>query len=46
MSLFEHNWLMIEGIYKGQFIFQYPVQEGFRDEMNYILRELSQKEIK
>lgn len=37
---------MIEGNDKGNWSFQIPKQEGFRDEMNAILRELGKKEIK
>lgn len=46
LALSENGWVMIEGNDKGQFVFQYPAQEGFRDKMNSILRELGKKEIK
>lgn len=46
LALSEKGWVMIEGNDKGQFVFQYPAQEGFRDKMNSILRELGKKEIK
>ena len=39
------GWVMIEGNDKGQWGFQYVRQEGFRDEMNVILRELGKKEL-
>lgn len=45
LALSKNGWVMIEGNDKGQFVFQYPAQEGFRDEMNSILRELGKKEI-
>lgn len=37
--------VLIEGNDKGRWSFQIPKQEGFRDEMNAILRELGKKEI-
>lgn len=37
--------VMIEGNDKGRWSFQIPKQEGFRDEMNAILRELGKEEI-
>ena len=37
--------VLIEGNDKGRWSFQFPKQEGFRDEMNAILRELGKKEI-
>lgn len=46
LALSINGWVMIEGNDEGQFVFQYPAQEGFRDRMNSILRELGKKEIK
>lgn len=37
--------VLIEGNDKGRWSFQIPKQEGFRDEMNAILRELGKKEL-
>lgn len=37
--------VLIEGNDKGRWSFQIPLQEGFRDEMNTILRELGKKEL-
>lgn len=45
LALCDKGWVMIEGNDKGQFVFQYPAQEGCREEMNTILRELKKKEI-
>ena len=38
--------VLIEGNDKGRWSFQIPKQEGFRDKMNSILRELGKKELK
>lgn len=38
--------VLIEGNDKGRWSFQIPKQEGFRDKMNNILRELGKKELK
>lgn len=38
--------VLIEGNEKGRWSFQFAKQEGFRDEMNAILRELGKKEIR
>lgn len=37
--------ILIEGNDKGRWSFQFAKQEGFRDEMNAILRELGKKEL-
>ena len=42
----DNGWVMVEGNDKGQWGGQYVRQEGFRDQMNAILRELGKKEIK
>lgn len=46
VAVTNNGCVLIEGNDKGRWSFQFAKQEGFRDEMNAILRELGKKEIK
>ncbi len=43
LALTEKGWALVEANAKGQFIWQYATQIGFRDELNLIMQELGLK---
>ena len=40
LALTEKGWVLVEGNDKGQFVFQYPTHDGFRDELNKLRKEM------
>lgn len=46
IALTANGWVMIEGNDKGQFVFQFPAQEGFRSEMEVILKNIKNENFK
>ncbi len=46
LALTEKGWVMIEGNARGQFVWQIPLQKGYLDEANGILRRLGMPEMK
>lgn len=40
IALTDHGWIMVEANRRGQFVWQIPMQKGFREEINCILSKL------
>ena len=43
LALTDEGWILIEANRRGQFVWQIPLQSGFRDEINGILKKLGTK---
>ena len=42
-ALTEHGWVMVEANRQGQFVWQIPLQQGCREEMDLILAGIGLK---
>ena len=40
LALTKKGWVLVEGNDKGQFVFQYPLHEGFREELNDLRKRM------
>ncbi len=43
LALTENGWVVVEANRRGQFVFQIPMQKGFRKEVNTLLKKMGKK---